>query len=542
MLWVDAVCINQSDIEERGHQVKLMRRIYKNATRVLIWIGEDIQFNNGHGSKSAAATAFQILDDIYYHMNVKYAMAARPTEARTIEARPGVKAPGIKFILSKRASPVTKGYKLIKNDETGRARPRFNRTWRAVEQFFMSPWFGRQWIVQEVVVAKEAVVIWGHEKIEWHRVGEVANWMKIDYPPRRRQLIAGAYNASYVYYLTMESKTANRFHPFLSVVVSAWNSQASDPRDKIYAMLGLPNSDSDPDKGELFLEPDYTLTTGEVYTAFARRVLEKERTLRLFSAVQHHPYASITTPSWVPQWRPSTTEPLVPIGSVTNRMPDYSLPDQSIFTVDQDLLTLRGRTLGRIIGDSVIIPPHQQAVNISSQYLENLMVSIENILAVQDMRLDLPRLKVLCWTLTVGRGNDLWASHVNHWDTFQVLWLEARKAFAAGDWRLIGQYGESMDEYGNEMLQPAIHNFLGSATHGRRVFVTSKGLIGLGPAALQPEDVVVVLFGGFTPFVLRKVEDYYLLVGECYVHGKMDGIEEWEDEGEVEEDEEFRLR
>ncbi|KAH8893992.1 HET-domain-containing protein [Thozetella sp. PMI_491] len=32
ILWVDAVCINQDDMAERGHQVNLMRRIYSNAT------------------------------------------------------------------------------------------------------------------------------------------------------------------------------------------------------------------------------------------------------------------------------------------------------------------------------------------------------------------------------------------------------------------------------------------------------------------------------------------------------------------------------
>lgn len=39
-LWIDAVCINQDDIEERGAQVQLMRRIYKNARSVVVYIGE----------------------------------------------------------------------------------------------------------------------------------------------------------------------------------------------------------------------------------------------------------------------------------------------------------------------------------------------------------------------------------------------------------------------------------------------------------------------------------------------------------------------
>jgi hypothetical protein len=39
ILWADAICINQNDVVEKGSQVKLMTRIYGNATRVCIWLG-----------------------------------------------------------------------------------------------------------------------------------------------------------------------------------------------------------------------------------------------------------------------------------------------------------------------------------------------------------------------------------------------------------------------------------------------------------------------------------------------------------------------
>ncbi|KAN0102169.1 Heterokaryon incompatibility protein (HET) domain containing protein [Hyaloscypha variabilis] len=41
VLWADAVCINQQDIAERGHQVQLMGRVYNEASCVLIWLGEE---------------------------------------------------------------------------------------------------------------------------------------------------------------------------------------------------------------------------------------------------------------------------------------------------------------------------------------------------------------------------------------------------------------------------------------------------------------------------------------------------------------------
>lgn len=53
---------------------------------------------------------------------------------------------------------------------------------------------------------------------------------------------------------------------------------------------------------------------------------------------------------------------------------------------------------------------------------------------------------------------------------------------------------------------------------------TSKGYLGLFPMSSQKDDIVVVLFGGDVPFVLRRLPNGCMrLVGECYVHGLMTG-------------------
>jgi len=40
ILWVDAICINQADNDEKGRQVQLMAKIYSKASRVIVWLGE----------------------------------------------------------------------------------------------------------------------------------------------------------------------------------------------------------------------------------------------------------------------------------------------------------------------------------------------------------------------------------------------------------------------------------------------------------------------------------------------------------------------
>lgn len=67
------------------------------------------------------------------------------------------------------------------------------------------------------------------------------------------------------------------------------------------------------------------------------------------------------------------------------------------------------------------------------------------------------------------------------------------------------------------------------ATSGRCMFITSKGYIGLGPHSLQVKDSVAILLGGSTPFALRpdqgkpKDVEHWKLIGDCYIHGWMDG-------------------
>jgi hypothetical protein len=51
----------------------------------------------------------------------------------------------------------------------------------------------------------------------------------------------------------------------------------------------------------------------------------------------------------------------------------------------------------------------------------------------------------------------------------------------------------------------------------RRMFLTSNGMYGPGPQCALPGDIVVVLYGGNTPYVLRPKGKEYLFIGQAYV-------------------------
>jgi len=91
------------------------------------------------------------------------------------------------------------------------------------------------------------------------------------------------------------------------------------------------------------------------------------------------------------------------------------------------------------------------------------------------------------------------------------------------DWSLIEKDSSKLDE--EEMrerhfLEVAINR----TTYGRRIFWTSQGYLGIGPASMMDHDIICVFYGGQLLYVLREAgAGLYECIGECYVHGLMDG-------------------
>jgi hypothetical protein len=135
-LWVDAVCINQSDTTERGHQVRLMRSIYKSAWQVLVWIAEDQPYHFKGLERSLvkpelvmttkATHAFEIINHIYDRMSVKHAL------------------PNIDKIRSSRLDRMDWQYNVSIERMRWERDATYNDTWEVIEEFFSSAWFGRQ--------------------------------------------------------------------------------------------------------------------------------------------------------------------------------------------------------------------------------------------------------------------------------------------------------------------------------------------------------------------------------------------------------------
>ncbi len=64
---------------------------------------------------------------------------------------------------------------------------------------------------------------------------------------------------------------------------------------------------------------------------------------------------------------------------------------------------------------------------------------------------------------------------------------------------------------------------LGAMTDSQRFFLTSGGYMGLAPAGTKKDDHICIFLGCSVPLVLREVGEEFLLIGECFVLGLMDG-------------------
>jgi hypothetical protein len=102
-------------------------------------------------------------------------------------------------------------------------------------------------------------------------------------------------NIATVQYIEERRCTKAFLNPLYPMLVRSRTSDATDPRDKLYAVLGL--VDEREDAG---LQPDYTLGVEEVYTRLAKTIITRSQSLDCLGSaglVRNH-----GVPSWVPDW------------------------------------------------------------------------------------------------------------------------------------------------------------------------------------------------------------------------------------------------
>ena len=293
---------------------------------------------------------------------------------------------------------------------------------------------------------------------------------------------------------------------------------ATDPRDKIYALLGLSQHD---------INPDYSMSPESVFTDFALQTLgvvtnevaenraasldtsshnrEVRRVMILISCAGRH-NQKLDLPSWVPDWTVNlSSRPLVfglkkrfSAGGDKLGLFDWQ-PDFGFQVCGKiiDTVAAAGEVLLDDDPDGTSNPHDtiklwwQEAEEIALTRIARTPGSTFSLDAMVAMRRDLSICKHGYYTggAQASRRNSLF-------DELDTM---------------------------NEQLHSASQTLTLGPTRGRVLFTSSIGYLGLVPHGTKEGDIVFVVMGADVPYVLRPYDDGYELIGEAYVQGVMDG-------------------
>jgi hypothetical protein len=371
----------------------------------------------------------------------------------------------------------------------------------AVAELMNLTYWDRVWILQEASTPKDSDLSDDSNHSTWVCCGSMTISWKA-FAEANRRLIRAAWenevrqhvdlhdvantNIATVKYLEELRYAKTLQHPLYPMLVRTRTSDATDPRDKLYAILGLVDERDDPR-----LRPDYTLTVEEVYTKLAMTIITRSQSLDCLGSaglVRDH-----DVPSWVADWTVQHDRTPQPFYQTGQRRRDDGVGEQggNIFNASKDItpqivfskigkrLVARGFCLDKI--EKVSMPRQRPDEDLNKVWQG--------------------------WTGIANPDNSAYKSGGSKLQAFEKV-LRADYNAVRGDWS--AERGASIKEFtDSEVNIFKLHDGIVDAmTWHRRVFVTSKGYMGIGPGTIVPNAAVCVLFGSQMPVILHEEGDH----------------------------------
>ncbi|KAK0638638.1 heterokaryon incompatibility protein-domain-containing protein, partial [Cercophora newfieldiana] len=281
-LWIDALCINQEDVKEKSLQVQRMKGVYDQSSEVLAWLGictNGTCMDIGHG----AHPGFAHLDRLGGGEIAQSSIFSFNSE----DYHPGGRA------------TVWLESELV-DDRTDLT---------AISEVFEHPIFTRAWCLQELA-QPSLTLVWGNHTLNGRNlfaIWEVLyQYMSVRLPPsamrrpaswnRLRLALKGASSAVSAMRPGRRSRTLVQW-----VVTTQYYVYTTDPRDRIFAFLGLASDN-------MGIVADYSLGCVEAYKHVARAIFEASGLSRLLfyarSMLKNQPGLPSFVPDWSVQTRP----------------------------------------------------------------------------------------------------------------------------------------------------------------------------------------------------------------------------------------------
>lgn len=252
VMWIDALCINQADYEERSEQVGLMKDIYPLARRVVVWLGSSFPEDT---------ESLSILRRIGEQIEVGRDFTLLPS--------PGCEE------TDWYATDVNLPYEI--------------EQWERVQSFLFTPWFRRMWIVQEIHRgSRSSVLVCGHDELLWSTFRRAILALN-----RKERSLQPEYLKEPLELCTVVEKASLE-----QLLFTSRDRECSNKRDKIYGIISLA-----PPEIAKCIRIDYRQSLLGVYEqVFIKCMEQAQRLTQLRYGGLRHNEATPGWPTWVPEW------------------------------------------------------------------------------------------------------------------------------------------------------------------------------------------------------------------------------------------------
>lgn len=498
-IWIDAICINQDDHQEKSAQIRRMTDIYSRANQVCVWLGSD------------CTRAFGLIIEL---RNIDKFGSQVETESR-------------------------------------------GEIWEALEDLMANKWFSRRWAIQEVAFAKTIIFLSGDKTLYWDdfesvlslllsRIDDVANlqenasFLKVD-SSKRALPAAAIWRAARSFIRKSSNESIFQKTTTLESLVSQLAVfEATDPRDTIYALLSLAE-----DVNGFDVVVDYRKDVLEVYADFVVFCVKASESLDIIC----RPWAAYTSS------RKRVRYSAAPSNKLPSWIPSVMGSPFATYNYPNDIV--------RLSGDSFVGFPGKKFYNASlgmkakaSVRTEQFGESTAMILCVKGF--NIAKISALAQRAVEGMILIEWLE-MGGWEPPEH---GSGPSMPEGLWRTLVADRDpdgckpppwyrdaciaclsvpsrdrdinTRDLINDKRSPYPVVEFLKrvqSVIWNRTFFIaTNKSKashFGLGPAGARVGDEICIILGCSVPVLFRKqetpMEGCYTLVGEVYINGMMDG-------------------
>jgi hypothetical protein len=397
------------------------------------------------------------------------------------------------------------------------------RAWSGLNNLLNRPWFHRVWTFQEIVVSTHAIIFCGEFSIPWTIFLAYRGNLLQQIPALSLAFDLKALNAIDI---TSIQYRMNGSIGLLPLLMGRWSSQATDPKDKVFALLGIASEGQ-----ENLMEINYEMPVERVYSAAAKAIICRSANLNVLSTVQAQ---DTSMPSWVTDWRASRKREAIASFLSDNNDPRVvgsfsAAGKRGLHQGDGvwDELVLSGKHVSRIVtvgppamgGSGPGVPPA------TAQWFDSIRDLSEK--SYPSTKTGETYLDAFSVTLIADR--DHYTSETERRASRQIRYTLAtllRDRKSGGD--MNGVFSMDWSKIPTKGLT-IYSNTVWDVCQERRFLMTEDGYMGLAPSEAEVDDEICLLFGGEVPYVVRRVDQHHRFIGDCYVHGIMDG-EAMEDE------------